>query len=243
MRARKTPRRCTRSGGPCGTMVSSEPRPTSESTTSSSAPHKGSELDTSPSPPTVVLISSSWVSSRKMPPPLGHDLPAAHRRGVRRAGLAGEAPDDEGTALTAPYSAPSARPPPWPPTSWSRRRSSPSVATQAARPLSTSDRGSTPSRQTPAIRRLTDGRVGPTDGTDVGGRRVASRARRRRRTSCLVNEVDSDHPLQHPSHIHGWGASSSSRVTAWRSRTWSGRTLALPHRRAPRAPMNRQLHR
>ena len=40
----------------------------------------------------------------------------------------------------------------------------------------------------------------------------------------LVNEMESDHPMHHPFHVHGAGASSSCRGTASRSPTWSGRT-------------------
>ena len=40
----------------------------------------------------------------------------------------------------------------------------------------------------------------------------------------LVNEMDSDHPMHHPFHVHGAGGSSSWPATASPSRTWSGRT-------------------
>ena len=40
----------------------------------------------------------------------------------------------------------------------------------------------------------------------------------------LVNEMDSDHPMHHPFHVHGAGASSCSPATASRRRTSSGRT-------------------
>src|SRR5262249_2210230 len=40
----------------------------------------------------------------------------------------------------------------------------------------------------------------------------------------LVNEMDSDHPMHHPFHVHGAGASSCSRATACPSRAMSGRT-------------------
>jgi hypothetical protein len=40
----------------------------------------------------------------------------------------------------------------------------------------------------------------------------------------LVNELDSDHPMHHPFHLHGAGRSWSWPATALSSPTWSGRT-------------------
>jgi len=40
----------------------------------------------------------------------------------------------------------------------------------------------------------------------------------------LGNEMDSDHPMHHPLHIHGLAASSSSQGTSSPSKTSSGRT-------------------
>ena len=40
----------------------------------------------------------------------------------------------------------------------------------------------------------------------------------------LVNEMDSDHPMHHPFHIHGAAGSWCSRATASRRGTSSGRT-------------------
>ena len=40
----------------------------------------------------------------------------------------------------------------------------------------------------------------------------------------LVNEMDSDHPMPHPFHVHGAGRFLILRATALSSRIWSGRT-------------------
>jgi DNA-directed RNA polymerase subunit RPC12/RpoP len=40
----------------------------------------------------------------------------------------------------------------------------------------------------------------------------------------LVNEMNSDHPMHHPFHLHGAGGSWCFPATGWSSPTWCGRT-------------------
>ena len=117
----------------------------------------------------------------------------------------------------------------------------------------------------------------PTPATCAGSSSTARPARRTTRSTGaftvgdqvkirLVNEMDSDHPMHHPFHIHGAGRFLVLAATASSSPTWSGRTPccvrtgetvdilldvtnpgavdgALPHRRAPRERHDVQLQR